>query len=59
MSDILDDHLVDKGVEYFKDTFALGAEFLGLLFKQVPPQVDKEHLQAQHAKLNDQVVDVL
>ena len=58
-ADLLDDNLIDKAVEDVDDARALRAEFLLLLLKKVSTQVDKEHLETEHAELHYQVVDIL
>jgi hypothetical protein len=58
-ANLLDDNLIDKAVEDVDDARALRAEFLLLLLKKVSTQVDKEHLETEHAEFHDQVVDIL
>ena len=58
-ADLLDDNLIDEAVEDVDDARALRAEFLLLLLEKVSSQVDKEHLETEHAELHYQVVDIL
>lgn len=58
-ADLLDDNLIDEAVEDVDDAGALSAEFLLLLLEKVSTQVDKEHLETEHAELYYKVVDIL
>lgn len=54
----LDKHFIDEVVKDLNDLFAFVSEFLGLFFQKVPSKVYQEHLEAKHAELNDQIIDV-
>jgi hypothetical protein len=57
-SQFLDKHFIDEVVKDLNDLFAFVSEFLRLFLQKVPSQIYQEHLEAKHAELNNQIVDV-
>jgi hypothetical protein len=57
-SQFLDKHFIDEVVEDLNDLFAFVSEFLGLFLQKVSSEIYQKHLEAKHAELNNQIVDV-
>jgi hypothetical protein len=51
-------HFINEVVKDLNDLFAFVSEFLGLFLQKVPSEIYQEHLEAKHAELNDQIIDV-